>query len=59
MVSAITERLNHHVIGNGNVEVNSSEFTFESDSESDPYTETTPIKAINDDKMDHLLELLH
>ena len=59
VVSSIMGRLNHNVIDNGDVEVHPSEFLVESNSESvlDPYT--TPIKSIDDDEMDHLLELFH
>ena len=59
MVLTITRRLNHHTINNGDVEDHPSEFTFESNSDYVPDTETTPTKPIDDDEMDHLLELLH
>ena len=52
-------RLNHHTIDNGDVKVPTSEFPVESHSESVPYTDTTLIKSIDDDEMDHLLELFH
>ena len=52
-------RLNHHAIDNGDVDVHPSEFPFEYNSESVPDTDTTPIKSIDDDEMDHLLELFH
>ena len=52
-------RLNHYVIVNGDVEVNPSEFPIESNSESVTDPETTPIKSIDDDKTDHLLEFYH
>ena len=58
MVSAITGRLNHRAIDNGDVEVHPYEFTFESNPESVPDPDITPIKSIDDDEMDHLLELL-
>ena len=40
----IMGRLNNHLIDNGDVEVHPSDYTFESNSESFPYQETTPIK---------------
>ena len=55
MVSDIMGRLNHHVIGNFEVEVHPSEFTVEYNSESVTDPDTTPIKSIDDDEMDHLL----
>ena len=58
-VSAITRRLNHHVFDNGDVEVHPSYFPAEYNSEYIPDPETTLIKSIDDDEMDHLLELFH
>ena len=52
-------RLNHHAIDNGYVEVHPSEFPFESNTESVPFPDTTVIKPIDDDEMDHLLDLFH
>ena len=46
--------LNHHEIDNGDVEVQISELPFESKSEVVSYPDNTPIKSIDDDKMDHL-----
>ena len=57
--SAITGVLNHHVIDNGDVEVHPSEFPVKSNSEYVPDADTTLIKSIYDDGMDHLLELFH
>ena len=54
VVSAITGRLNHHAIDNGDVEVYPSEFSIESNYESVPDTYTTKIKSTYDDGMDHL-----
>ena len=59
VVSAITGRLNNHAIDNGDVEVHPSEFPVESNSESIPDLDTTMIKSIDDNEMDHLLVLLH
>ena len=56
MVSAIIGKLNHHAIDNGDI---SSDVTVESNYDSVPYPDTTPIKSIDDDEMDHLLELFH
>ena len=47
--------LNHHTIDNGDVGFHPSYFTAESNSESVIDLDTTPIKSIDDDKMDHLL----
>ena len=52
-------RLNHNAIDNGDIEVHPSEFPFEYNPESVPYPDTTPIKSIYDDEMDHPLELFH
>ena len=52
-------RLNHHDVDNGDVEVHPSDFTVESNSDSVPYLDTTTIKLIDYDEMDHLLELFH
>ena len=46
-------------ISNGDVEVQPSEFPIEYNSESVPDPYTTPIKSIDDDEMDHLLEFFH
>ena len=59
VASAITGRLNHHSINNGNVKVSISEFPVESNSESVPYPNTTPIKSIDNDEMDKLLGFFH
>ena len=42
--------LNHHSIDNGDVEFHPLEFPFESNSESVPDPDTTPIKSIDDDE---------
>ena len=59
MVSAIIVRFNHHAIDNGDVEVHSSKFPVEFNSEYITYPDINPIKSIDDDEMDHLLELFH
>ena len=59
VVFAIMGRLNHHAIDNGDVEFHTSEYAFKSNSEYVPGMDTTPIKSINDDKMDQLLGLSH
>ena len=51
--------LNHHAIYNGDIEVHPSEFPVESNSEYVPGTDTTPIKSIDYDEMDHILEFFH
>ena len=52
MVSAITGKLNHHAINNGDI---TSDVLVESSYDSVPDPDTTPIKSIDDDEMDHLL----
>ena len=59
LVSTIMGSLNHHSIGNGDVEVHPYEFSVEFNSELVTYSDTTPIESIDDYKMDHLLELFH
>ena len=59
VVSAIMGILNHHSIDNGDGEVHPSDFSVEFKYESVPDPDTTPIKSIDDDEMDHLLELFH
>ena len=49
-------KLKHHAIDNGDI---TSDIPVESSYESVPYTDTIPIKYIDDDGMDHLLELFH
>ena len=55
LVLYIMVRLNHHAIDNCGVQVHTSDFLVEPDSESVPDPNTTPIKSIDDDEMDHLL----
>ena len=59
VISAIMGKLNHHAIDNGNVKIPTSDVPFESNCDSVPYSDTTPIKSIDDDEIDHLLELFH
>ena len=59
MISAIMGKLNHHAIDNCDVKIPTSDFPFESNYESVPDPDTTPIKSIYDDEMDHLLEFFH
>ena len=59
VVSSIMGRLNHHAVDNGDVEVNPSEFPFESNSEYVPYPDNTLIKSMDDYEMNHILEFLH
>ena len=49
VVSYITRRLNNYAIDNGDVEVHSSEFPVEFNSEYVPDPDTTQIKSIGDD----------
>ena len=49
-------KLNHHAIDNGDI---TSDVPVESNYEYVSYPDTTPIKSIDDDEMDHLLEFFH
>ena len=57
MVLDIMGRLNHNAVDNIDFEVYPSEYTFEYTSDSVPDPDTTTIKSIDDDEMDHLLVL--
>ena len=59
MFSDIMGRLNQHSIYNGGVEVHSSEFPVELKSESISDPDATPNKPIDDNEMDHILEIIH
>ena len=59
VVSTSMERLNIIAIGNSDVKVSPFIFPAGSNSGSIPAPETTPIKSIDDDEMDHLLEFFH
>ena len=50
-------RLNHRTIDNGDVNVPTSEFPVESNFESVPDSDTTPIKSIDDDEIDYFSDL--
>ena len=52
-------KLNPHAIDNDDVEVHPSYFPVESNYESVLDPDNPPIKSIDYDEMDHLLELLH
>ena len=52
-------KLNHHAIDIGYVKIPTSDFPVESNYESVPDPDTTPIKSIDDDEMDYLLEFFH
>ena len=56
MISAITVKLNHHTIDNGDI---TSDVPVESNYDSVPYPDTTPTKSINYDKIYYLLEFSH
>ena len=59
VVPDILGRLNNCDIGHGYVQDQPSEFPFESNYEYVPDTDTTLIKSIDDDEIDHLLEFFH
>ena len=56
VVSAIMQKINHHAIDKGDI---TSDVPVESRYDSFPYPDTPPIKSIDDDEMDHLLEFFH
>ena len=56
VVSAIMGKLNHHAMDNGDI---TSDFPVESSYVSVPDPETTLIKSIDDDEIDHLLGFFH
>ena len=56
VVSAIMGKLDHHSIDNGDI---TSDVPVKSSYDSVPYLDTTPIKYIDDDEMDHLLEFFY
>ena len=49
-------KLNHHAINNGDI---TSDVPVESSYDSVPDPDTTSIKSIDDDEMDHLLEFFY
>ena len=51
--------INHNEIDNGDVDVYTPEYSFESNSDSVPDPDAPPIKSIDDNKMNHILELFH
>ena len=56
VISDIMRKLNYHAVDNCTVKIPTAEFTIESNYESVPDPDTTLIKSIDDDEMDHLLE---
>ena len=59
VVSSIMGKINHHAIDNGDIQIPTSDVPDESNYDSVLDPDTTPIKSINDDEMDHLLEFFH
>ena len=59
LVSDFTRRINHHAINNGDVEVHPSDYPVEYNSKYVTDPDTTSIESIDDDEMDHLLDLFH
>ena len=59
VMSAIRGELNHHAIYNRNIKIPTSDVPVDSKYDSVTYPDTTPIKSINDDEMDNLLEFFH
>ena len=55
MVLVIMRRLNHHEIDNGDVKVPTSDFSVEPKYEPVLDPDTTLIKSIDDDEIDHIL----
>ena len=56
VISATMGKLNNFAIDNGDT---TSDVPVESKYDSVPDPDTTPIKSIDDDEMDHILELFH
>ena len=52
-------KLDHSAIDNGDVKIPNSDVPVESNYDSVPDPDTTPIKSVDDYEMDHLLELFH
>ena len=52
-------KINHRAIYNVDVKITASEVPTESNYDSVPDPDTTPIKSIDDDEIDHLLEFFH
>ena len=59
VISDLMGRYNDRSIDNGDVKIPTSEFPVDSNSESVPDPDTTPIKSIDDDKIYHFLEFFH
>ena len=55
VISAIMGEFNHHAIDNGYVKIPNLDVPVQSNYDSVPEPDTTPIKSIADDEMDHLL----
>ena len=56
VVSAIMGKLNHHAVYNIDI---TSDVPVESSYDSIPDPDTNPIKSVDDDEMNHLLECFH
>ena len=52
-------KLNHRAIDNGDVKITTSDVPVESNYDSVTDPDTATIKSIDNDEMDHLLELFH
>ena len=59
LISDIIGELNHHAIDNGDVKIPTSDFPVESNYESVTDPDTTPIKSIDYDEIDHLLKFFY
>ena len=59
VISDVMGKLNHHAIDSCDVKIPTPEFPVDNNSESVPDPDTTLIKSIDDDEMDHLLEFFH
>ena len=55
VISAVMGKLNHCAIYNGDVKIPTSDVPVDSNYDSVPDPDTTPIKSIDDDEMDNLL----
>ena len=52
-------KLNHHAIDNSDAKITTSDVQVDSNYDSVPDPDTTPIKSIDHDEMYHLLEFFH
>ena len=59
LVSDITGRLNHHAVDNGDLDIYPTDYALKYGYDSVPEPYNTPIKSIDDDEMEQILQLSH